>query len=295
MKKSSFDKAITFNQSSCKNSYLNNNPSSHGKTKHNELIFNTPPPLFNPKNLKISPNNLKFFNQINKTNSNLGFLTNSHFINKKKKKFFKKETDKFAALINNSSLIGNNQNSIDNSINVNLNENVNLFTNTFSINSKRNSNVNLMKINASDSIQNNINIRENNYLMNNNPNITNKDNNNNSSTNINSMNSPKKNSFSRKFERRYTQKSSNNKNELSSNNINSKDPLAISNEERDLLYKIGASPVYKDYNNEKNKFLETIYEKLNDKNTSHLKENTVDYCKRFLHYSTKDIEDITSK
>ena len=62
-----------------------------------------------------------------------------------------------------------------------------------------------------------------------------------------------------------------------------------------MLYKIGEDHQVRDYNVEKNKFLETVYDKLNDRNTTGIKETTADYCSRFLNYNPKEIEDITSK
>ena len=49
------------------------------------------------------------------------------------------------------------------------------------------------------------------------------------------------------------------------------------------------------HNKEKNQFLETVYEQLNDKNTENLRETTTDYCKRYLKYNDKEIENLTKK
>ncbi len=58
---------------------------------------------------------------------------------------------------------------------------------------------------------------------------------------------------------------------------------------------MGVSCQYRDYAAEKNKFLENICEKLNEKNAFELKESVAEYCAKFLDYNKSDIENITEK
>lgn len=62
-----------------------------------------------------------------------------------------------------------------------------------------------------------------------------------------------------------------------------------------MLYKIGAVYNFQNSNKEKNKYLETVYENLNDKNIENLKQTTADYCSRFLSYNENEIEKLTKK
>jgi len=332
------DKSSFLNNQNYQKNNITNNSSFLRNTINHDNFYNTnfSPSPENPnssfyKNLKISPNNLKYFNYIGKSSNpnNLGLLTNTNFKNKKKKKnHFDK--DKSSFMINNSSLLGLNVNG-DQSINL---MDHNLLTNLNSNGSKRNSHINLNKVNIMETTQNNINIQENQITnTNSNSNRNNNMSNTNTLTNLNLINSPIKinvNNISnsqilnqtniknlnkgtsligfgnKARDQRINQKSIENKNDLLNNNslnFNSpnlmqsfqKDQNGISKEEKDLLNRIGAVNPYRDYNNEKNKFLETIYEKLNDKNTSNLKDQTSDYCQKYLNYSNKDIEDLVAK
>lgn len=310
------DKSSFIDKSIRKQNLVNNsNNFSFMKNKLNDNHYLSPDQQesYQYKNLKISPNNLKYFNFISRStnHNNMGFLTKTNFKNKKKN--YNREKEKSSFIINNTSILQANQNA-DQSIN--LFEN-NILTNGGSNNSKTNTNLNLNKINIMETTQNNINIQENN-APNANPNSNNS--NNNTMLNINMINSPNRNGASNQIsvlsnnnmnnnnnlpiinrgsDRKKTFKSNGNKNELINNlaNMNNtqKDPNMVSKEEKELLNRIGAGINYRDYNSEKNKFLETVYEKLNDKNTSNLKEQTTDYCQRFLNYSNKDIEDLVSK
>ena len=62
-----------------------------------------------------------------------------------------------------------------------------------------------------------------------------------------------------------------------------------------MLYKIGAIHQVRDHNFEKTKYLETIYEKINEKKTKDIKETTADYCSKFLNYGKKEIENVTNR
>lgn len=76
---------------------------------------------------------------------------------------------------------------------------------------------------------------------------------------------------------------------------NRRDSNMTTKEEKDLLNKFGAGGNSKDANCEKNKLLETIYEKLNEKNTNNIKEQAQTYCQKFLNYSNKEMEELFSK
>jgi hypothetical protein len=238
----------------------------------------------------------------------MGFLTKTNFETKKKNY----DKDKSSFIVNNTSIHFANQN-VDQSIN--LNEN-NILTNAGSSNSKANTNLNLNKINIMETTQNNINVQDNNISKTN----ANSNNNNITMLNINMINSPGRNLgnnyiniqsnnnmninnnlhvINRSVSKKKTFKSNMSKNEIMNNvsiiNNTQKDPNGLNKEEKELLDKIGAGVNQRDYNSEKNNFLETIYEKLNDKNTANLKEQTTDYCQKFLNYSDKDVEDLVSK
>jgi len=269
------------------------------------------------KNLKISQNNLKYFNFGRSTNhSNMGFLTKTNFKNNKKnKQIYDKEKSSF--IVNNTSLLDVNQTNIDQSINYNEH---NILTQAGSSNTEMGTNVHFKKNNVMETAQNIIIAQDNNNNVVTKTNV-NSNFNNDSTININMLNSPTKNTannnnnyninfqnnsnnlnnninnmptITRAKERKKTQ-FSNNGNKTIMNNIEKKDSNGVTKEEKELLNKFGAGIIYKDYNSEKNKFLETIYEKLNDKNTNNLKEQTTDYCQKFLNYSNKDVDDIVSK
>lgn len=74
-----------------------------------------------------------------------------------------------------------------------------------------------------------------------------------------------------------------------------KEPFSMTKEEKELFHKIGAAGNYKDHNFEKNKFLETIYEKLHHKDSSNLRDQTSDYCVKFLNFSIKEVDEMNLK
>lgn len=312
----------------------NSNTSFLRNTINNDNFYNSNfspenQETFKFNNLKISPNNQKFFNFIGRStnHNNTGFLTKTNFKNKKKK-VYNYDKDKSSFIVNNTSLLGANLN-VDQSIN--LIEN-NILTNAGSSYSRKPTNKNLNNVNAIETTLINT-VAQDNNIYNNNTNTntnTNLNSHNNTMLNINMINSPTRNignninnnnlgnqninnnlnmktttnnnlpTIHRSLDRKKTQIINMGKNEMINNNhtiMNNtqKDLNGISKEEKELLNKIGAGVTYRDYNSEKNKFLETIYEKLNDKNTNNLKEQTTDYCQKFLNYSTKDVDELVTK
>lgn len=131
------DKSSILNNKNFQKNNITNNSSFLRNTINHDNFYNT---NFSPspehpnssfyKNLKISPNNLKYFNYIGKSSNpnNLGFLTKTNFKNKKKNTNFY-DKDKSSFMINNSSLLGLNVygdqsiNLMDQNLLTNLNSN----------------------------------------------------------------------------------------------------------------------------------------------------------------------------
>jgi len=78
-------------------------------------------------------------------------------------------------------------------------------------------------------------------------------------------------------------------------NINLKDSYLVNKGENDFTYRIDSELFNLDSKSEKNKFLETVYDRLNNKNTSNIKEVIVDYCLKYLNYSYEEIQTLLAK
>jgi len=79
------------------------------------------------------------------------------------------------------------------------------------------------------------------------------------------------------------------------NNNNYSKDLNLNNKEGDLIHNIEKAFNHIDHKSDKNKFLETIYERLNNKNTYNINEIIIDYCQKFLNYSYEEIENLMFK
>jgi len=224
------------------------------------------------RNLQNTPNKIKFLNLNgkNNTNYNNGFLTHSNNVLNNLKK---KDTDKLTLNINITSTTGQTKN-LDQSIFTN--ENILLTNDSKSLNNQ--GSYLFRTINNHD--QANI-LKENDYMINNSnfDNIT------------ESINNNKVESSEKSIEKRGLIKDqiciSNEMNDTKNESIkNNKDEILSVNKNE--------FNIYKDLNDEKYKFLETVCEKLS-KNSSRVIENTIEYCEKYLNYSTKEIKELMSK
>lgn len=373
---------ISFKKPTLLNSDLQNSNNStflRGASKKDNLFNSSfsPKTSFNCtnmgryKNLKISPNNLKYFNFLRNSNQpnnnfNPGFLTKTNFkANNKINKSGISDNRKNSLFLKDCSFINANANLADqSSINYNFdnhrlskagsiasthnnisyknsqsnnnNNNVNNLAGEAAILSNYNNNINISTNvnvispnNGNSKCYNNTNNINNcfnqNYPINSlNDTLSQCNNNYNGyNNNVSKYTSPQKNltnavpnaigisginnsiqmqissninlpSVNKSYDKKATQISLKTNNENLKIN-NTKDPYAVTKEEKELLNKIGASGNQRDYNSEKNKFLETIYEKLNDKNTVNIKDHTQTYCQKFLNYSNKEVDELFNK
>jgi len=272
-----FDQSMNFHE----NHLMTNPGSNYSKRTSNENLMKV--------NVDSSNNNLiiqdgNHYTNHNISNSNSINLNNNNNLNANLNNTPNKENiSNHNSLNNNANYNEINNNIIDNSGHININH---LHNNNSLINIKNNlanSNINDSKLSKQNSNSKQTENRKLDRMM------TNKSN---------------KHFDKRSFDRKTTIKTMMTKNELKTNSLNnnngflngiSKDVLSMTKEEKELLYNIGAGGIYRDFNFEKSNFIEKIYEKLSERNNTNLKEQTTEYCQKFLHYSSKEIEDLFTK